>query len=750
LPPSQANQRTIKASEGVNMEADLALSTEPYGAAPPERPQQALSLLPRITALRLRYLRSGYTPLPCTGKVPAPRGWESMKVDAAQVSSWGMLYRQALNIGIRTQYTPAVDIDVYDADMVRIIEAALLKYLPQDKAILRRVGQAPKRLIPFQCLTPFKKCAIKFTSPDGTSHKVEVLCDGQQFISEGWHPDTGEPYAWMGDKLVDILPTRLPQLNEAIAHKFLADVQRVVIAKGWTVSGVKEKAATSEQPKAATASANGSGRGRNEAYAGAALDHECEAVANATKGSRNDALNRAAFSLFQLVAGGELDESEVEERLFDAATCCGLVQEDGADSVRATIASGAKAGRGEPRRAPEQDGDCHFDNARQSPPHEGEGDPQPGEQPNSKTNGSGPHTDTNGNGSGPHTDGSSPPPPPGKRVELVHANTIEQRPIEWLWKPRLARGKIALIAGDPGVGKSSVIADIVARSSAARMWPDTGFAPCGNCIILSAEDAADDTICPRLEVAGADMSRVFLMRMAGKPGTKLTFSLSQDLPLLTAAIERLGSVILLAIDPITAYLGDKVDTHQTAAVRAVLEPLDAFAAHHRCSILGVTHPPKAAQSKAINAFTGSLAFVAASRTAFVAVEESETDRRLLLAVKSNIGPAAPGIAYRLEPVGTAKGIEAIRVQWDAEPVNITANEAIYASAEGAKGSGHKREAEEFLQAYLEAGPMPADKVTAAAEANGISDRTLKRAKKTLRVVSEKDEFRGGWTWRLPR
>jgi putative DNA primase/helicase len=335
-------------------------------------------------------------------------------------------------------------------------------------------------------------------------------------------------------------------------------------------------------------------------------------------------------------------------------------------------------------------------------------------------------------------------------VKFKPADTVEQRPIDWLWKPRLARGKIALIAGDPGVGKSTLIADIIARLSVAKEWPDGGRAPAGNCIILSAEDAADDTICPRLEIAGADMSRVFLMRMAGDPGDKLTFSLAQDLPLLATAIERLGNVTLIAIDPITAYLGDRIDTHQTAAVRAVLEPLDAFAAQHRCAIFGVTHPPKAVQSKAVHAFTGSLAFVAASRTAFVAVEEPESDRRLLLAVKTNIGPTAAGIGYRLEPAQTAKGIETIRVQWDTEPVHFSANEALNAAAEAARGGGQKREAEAFLEAYLEAQPMPTDKVQAAAKANGISERTLDRAKKRLRVVAEKAGYQGIWMWRLPR
>src|SRR5262249_1409549 len=162
---------------------------------------------------------------------------------------------------------------------------------------------------------------------------------------------------------------------------------------------------------------------------------------------------------------------------------------------------------------------------------------------------------------------------------------------------------------------------------------------------------------PRLAVAGADMDRVLIMRMAGKPGAKLSFSLATDLPLLATAIEALGNVVLLAIDPISAYLGDKIDTHQTAAVHGVLEPLDAFAARLGSAILAVPPPPKAMQSKAINAFTGSRAFVAAARTAFIAIEEVDSDRRLLLPVKSNIGPPAAGIAYRLTPTVTGSGIE---------------------------------------------------------------------------------------------
>jgi len=217
------------------------MNTAPYTLEPPS-PQQARKLLPAITELRLRYLRSGYTPLPCAGKAPVLKEWESRRIDAAQIRTWGLLHQNAPNTGIRTTFTPAIDIDVRDIDLVAAVEDAVLKYVPQDKTILRRVGVAPKRLIPFSTLSPFKKCSIVFTSPDGVSHRVEILGLGQQFISEGWHPDSGEPYAWLGEKLSDVLPTRLPTLDGATARKMIEDIGQLVVARGCIIASDNGKA----------------------------------------------------------------------------------------------------------------------------------------------------------------------------------------------------------------------------------------------------------------------------------------------------------------------------------------------------------------------------------------------------------------------------------------------------------------------------------------------------------------------------
>ena len=190
----------------------------------------------------------------------------------------------------------------------------------------------------------------------------------------------------------------------------------------------------------------------------------------------------------------------------------------------------------------------------------------------------------------------------------------------------------------------------------------------------------------------------------------------------------------------------KIDSHRTTDVRAVLEPLADFAEVMDLAVLAISHPPKASQTKAINAVTGSLAFVAAARIALIAMEEPGTDRRLLLPVKNNLAPAAAGLGYHIVSLTLPSGISTSVIEWDAAAVHLSANDVLAASGES---GGAMREAREFLADVLMDGPIAADKVNEMAEARGISERTLERARKALGVVSTKDDFKGGWTLSLP-
>jgi len=329
---------------------------------------------------------------------------------------------------------------------------------------------------------------------------------------------------------------------------------------------------------------------------------------------------------------------------------------------------------------------------------------------------------------------------------------VELEDISWLWPGRIARRKVSLLAGDPGIGKSQIAIDIAARITRQAAWPDDGKAPLGSVIVLAAEDSTGDTVRPRFEAGGAELDRVHVLRAVMEQGRRRTFNLQKDLAALSAKITELGDVSFVIVDPITAYMG-KIDGHQTTDVRSVLEPVADLADRCDVAIMGITHPPKNVPTKALNAFTGSLAYVAVARTVFIATNDAESDsqRRLFVPVKNNIGKLADGLGYRLEQTIVGSATVASRIAWDSAPVTVTANEALAASANGDSPSA-LIEAKEFLLEELADGPVSRTDIKKRAQAAGISEITLRRAKKLIKVVAikAKGNLVGNWTWELPK
>ena len=335
-----------------------------------------------------------------------------------------------------------------------------------------------------------------------------------------------------------------------------------------------------------------------------------------------------------------------------------------------------------------------------------------------------------------------------KSLRLTCVNDVEPQPLDHVWPGRLARGHITLMAGDPGSGKTQIACDIAARITTGESWPDGNRAPIGSVVMLSAEDPVKDVLRPRLEAAGADLRRIHVVEAAvDDRGKERTFNLKDDIEALRQVVTDLGDVVQVNVDPVTSYMGSNIDSHRTTDVRAVLEPFARFAEEMNVALLCISHPPKAAQGKAINAVTGSLAFVAAARMVFLVSEEPETQRRLLLPVKNNLGAPAPGLGYRLAQRVVSKGIVSSHVVWDSAPVTMSANEAIQQAASGTNGK--IVEAKEFLREELASGPVSATDITAAAERMDISARTLRRARNDLGVKVSKTGFQGQWVWELP-
>jgi putative DNA primase/helicase len=347
-------------------------------------------------------------------------------------------------------------------------------------------------------------------------------------------------------------------------------------------------------------------------------------------------------------------------------------------------------------------------------------------------------------------------PPVGELVSRCAADIAPEK-IEWIWPGRLARGKHACIAGEPGTGKSQLTISIVAAITMGGEWPcGEGRAPVGNVIIFSAEDGAADTIIPRLIAAGADQSRVNMVSaVRDGDGSRRAFNLQRDLALLEKKITHIKDVAMVVVDPVSSYLG-RTDSHNNSEVRGVLEPLSEMAERTRVAILSVTHFSKSGAhttTKALHRFIGSIAFTGAPRVAFAVIEDVDHDgRRLLLHAKNNIARPPQGLAFRLEQCVIGDGIVASRVLWDAEPVTITANEALAADAAGTETRTAKAEAMGFLQAALCAEPISAAEVNRMAREHGLTPKVLRSAREALGVKIKRDGFGPGSKslWSLPR
>jgi len=282
----------------------------------------------------------------------------------------------------------------------------------------------------------------------------------------------------------------------------------------------------------------------------------------------------------------------------------------------------------------------------------------------------------------------------------------------------------------------------------------------GRVLILSAEDDIEDTIIPRLVAAGADLNRVEIVRMvrlADGKGRRM-FSLVSDLELLRRKLTELDDVVIVIIDPMSAYLGvGRVDSYRTTDVRGVLAPLTELAAEKQCFLLGVLHFNKKSDvSNAVLRISDSLAFAATARHCYVVVDDAEDEKqRLFVKAKNNLAPDTKALSFAVNAlvVGqdkqTGNDIWAPRIVWGLEHVEITATQAMEAVAAGTSRAAAKGGAEAFLREILEGGPVAKRDIEEAAEANCISRRTLFRCKADLGVIARKAGMKAGWTWQLP-
>ncbi len=339
-------------------------------------------------------------------------------------------------------------------------------------------------------------------------------------------------------------------------------------------------------------------------------------------------------------------------------------------------------------------------------------------------------------------------PGSGRGIDTVCMADVESRPVTWLWPGRIALGKVTLLVGDPGLGKSTLALDLAARVTRALAMPACSQAStAGQVLIVTAEDALEDTIRPRLEAAGADLKRVHAVRAVRVREGERCFCLTEDLRDLERKAGELDELRLLLFDPVSAFMG-ATDAHKNADVRRVLAPLAALAERHRCAVLAISHLTKT-QGPAQDRAQGSVAFVAAARaTWYVTKDRQDPERRLLVQGKNNLGDAQ-ALAFRIQTSFGPANTTVPRIEWEPEPVSITADEALAPEDSGEERSELER-VSEWLVAELESGPVQSKELFRAAKESDISAKALYRARKRLGARIRKDSTRGPWIWELGR
>ncbi len=354
-------------------------------------------------------------------------------------------------------------------------------------------------------------------------------------------------------------------------------------------------------------------------------------------------------------------------------------------------------------------------------------------------------------------------PQRGPRLDIIRMADVQPEPIEWLWRGRYARGKPTLLMGDPGLGKSLITHWSAAKISRGGEWPDGGECEQSTAILFTIEDGLADTVAPRLLAANADMHRVIAVRgVLGEDDsiTERMFALTEHLSMLERLIiETKANFVVM--DPVTAYLGPDVNSHQEAEVRGVLGPLQLLAERTRIAMLMLMHLNKGTGVSALYRATGSIAFPAVARVVLGVAPDPNDDegkRRLLLPIKMNIGKLPEGIGYRIETYTDGAVLPRVAAEdqppvlkWDLEPVTIDATSAMDRNG-SVQELGAVAEAKQVLEQILAHGRVPANECKRQIrESSGITSETsLSRARKELGIRVRREGFGTGgvWYWEL--
>jgi AAA domain len=338
----------------------------------------------------------------------------------------------------------------------------------------------------------------------------------------------------------------------------------------------------------------------------------------------------------------------------------------------------------------------------------------------------------------------------GRRMsDLVRVADVAAERVRWLWPGRLPLAKVAVVDGDPGLGKSTVMLTVAANLTTGSPFPDGHRPEVADAIILSAEDDIADTIRPRLEAAAANLERCWVLpdvHPEGEPPRPP--ELPADLNLLESLVKEKAAA-LVVIDPIAAFLSSTVDMHRDQDVRRVLAGLAYLAARTGATVTVIRHLNKHSGGNPLYRGGGSIGIVGAARAGLLAALDPDDEHRRILAVtKSNLAAVPDALAYRLVE-DELRGVA--RVVWDGTTGHTAADLLRVRPADDDEQAPARAEAEEILRGILGNGPVLARQVKAKAREAGVSERTLDRARVAIGAITKREGFGPGsqFFWALP-
>jgi len=344
-------------------------------------------------------------------------------------------------------------------------------------------------------------------------------------------------------------------------------------------------------------------------------------------------------------------------------------------------------------------------------------------------------------------DQQSSPTSLSRQPDLVCMADIQPTKIDWLWPNRIPVGRLSLLVGRPGAGKSFLTCDLAARISKGEPWPDGSKNVEGSVMFITTEDDPNDTIRPRLDAHNANVSKIHLLRGINvqKPNAEpdeSAFTL-KDVDQLAEAVRQVKDCRLVVIDPIGSFGGKGIDFHKDNEVRSLLTPVIRIAESHGIALLVVMHRRKAESMFADDTAMGSTAFTGLARAVWhLSSDPDDPARRLLVPGKCNQSAQPTGMAFTIEG-------DPVRLEWDPDPVEVTADDALSRERNGSGGHSAVDEAVDWLRTALSGGPRPSKELEEEARKNKISGKTLERAKKEIGVESRPGGYRKPWISMLP-